>query len=123
MDDVVPEQSVLSSPITRGVESTGFESIKTWEDTVNVEIAVLATDGIQTCLKVERIGLLCVVFETTCARVLQVTGIEPNLLAGGLVLLCLKFGNSSLLIMGPPRSPPPELLDEADDSETPDSWA
>jgi len=54
VDDVVPhEQGVLSRPVPRGVESASFESIKSREDTVNIEIAVLATDGIQACLKIE----------------------------------------------------------------------
>jgi hypothetical protein len=50
MNDVtVPhEQCILPGPvpILIGVKSTGFEGIKGREDTVNVEIAVLAVDGV-----------------------------------------------------------------------------
>jgi len=46
VDDTMPyDQSVLSSPIPRGVESVSVKSIKSSEDTANIEIPAFATDG------------------------------------------------------------------------------
>ena len=93
VDDVVPhQQRILPSPIPGRVESTGFKGIENREDTVNVEIAVFATDRIQTCLKSEGTGLLCVLLEIAGPRILFETArIEFNLRAGEPVLLCLEF--------------------------------
>jgi hypothetical protein len=47
VNDVIPhEQCVLPGPVPRGVKSTCFEGIEGREDTVNVEIAVFAVDGV-----------------------------------------------------------------------------
>jgi len=54
VDVVIPhEQSILSSPIPRRVESAGFEIIKRREDIVDVEIAMFGTDDSQAYLEVE----------------------------------------------------------------------
>ena len=62
MDGVVPrEQNVLSSPVP-GVESTGFDESR--GGTINVGIAVLTTDRVLACLKIEGVSLLCVVLKS-----------------------------------------------------------
>ena len=46
-NDVVPrEQGVLLGPGLGGVGSTGFEGIKSREDTINIEIALFAVNGV-----------------------------------------------------------------------------
>jgi len=78
----------LSSPIPRGVKSAGFDSTESRAGATDV---VFTTNDVQGCSKVERIGLLCVVFEIASAGVLQVTGIELIPLSGELAPLCLEF--------------------------------
>src|ERR1700753_590682 len=80
VDDVIPhEQSILLSPVPRGVELMSFEGVKGREDTIDVEITMLAADSVQTHLENEKVGLF---FEIAGTGVLlEVTGVKFNLLA------------------------------------------
>ena len=92
-DDVVEhEEGILTDPVPRGVEVASLEHVEDGLDTVDVGLAVLATDGVETGLKLLCARLLCIVFDLTRTRVpTEVAHVELHLLGGEAVLVSLEL--------------------------------